>query len=103
MYDDNVADIQKVGSFEKVEAAMLRDIDEAPSQIALTRDFYLASAAAPTRKWCMPLFVVWSWVGQTGEGSSEKLRNAIQKVRSLVVDYIAEDLGAERAEEGKNK
>ena len=89
MYDDNVANIQDIGPYERVEEAMLRDVESAPSQMAITRDFYLASSAAPTAKWFVPLFAVWSWVGQTEGGSSEKLRSAIQKVRNLVENYIA--------------
>ncbi len=89
MYDDNVANIQNLGPYERVEEAMLRDVESAPSQMAITRDFYLASSAAPTAKWFVPLFAVWSWVGQTERGSTEKLRNAIQKVRNLVENYIA--------------
>lgn len=95
VYDENLANIQNLGPYERVEEVMLRDVESAPSQAAITRDFYLAWSAAPTAKWFVPLFVVWSWVGQTEGGSAEKLRNAIQKVRNLVEDWSQRLLSAE--------
>ena len=99
-YDDNVADMQtKLGSYEQVKAVLLRDVEDPPSNYALTRELYHAHSAAPSKKWNLSLAIVWGWVLEDDdEGSVENLRNAIQEVRALVEDYIASgEVGGEKA------
>ena len=93
-YDDDVGGIQHSMTRERLRDLLARGLVEGPSELQLTQDYVAATAAAPNREIVFQLFVIWAWAQEQEEpGAVGKFRDAIERARQLVEDYVVSAIG----------
>ncbi len=88
LYDDNIGGMGDLMPRDKFDSIIASYLKNEPSAIELQKEFAAAAALAPSREIQLQLIIVWGSVGERSEGSTEQLRQHIQRARELVEDYI---------------